>query len=75
MALTRIELDQAGCDMADCQHDHSILYLHAGCHLKGGVEVIYTKATGALTISCAKCHKFVAEIAVATMPDATRSSH
>lgn len=65
MALTRAQLDQAGCGMPNCDHDHSVLYLHGVCHMKGGVEVAYVKATGTLKISCAKCHKPVAEVAVA----------
>jgi hypothetical protein len=65
MVLSRIQLDHAGCSAPDCAHDHSVVYLHGACHVKAGVEAAYSKATGTLKITCAKCHKFVAEIAVA----------
>lgn len=66
MTLFRAQLDQSGCGQPNCGHDHSVLYFHAACHLRSGVEVAYVKATGTLKITCAKCHKPVAEIAVAS---------
>lgn len=65
IGLTRSNLDQAGCGTPNCGHDHSVLYLHAACHVKAGVEVVYIKATGTLKIACSKCQRPVAEIAVA----------
>lgn len=54
-----------GCGVPDCGHDHSVLYLHAQCHITGGTRASYDKNTGILTIACIKCTKPVATIAVA----------
>jgi hypothetical protein len=63
-ALTRQELDRSGCGTPNCQHDHSVLYLEPRCHVGAGVFAKYTKATGAISFSCAKCRKPIIEIAV-----------
>lgn len=65
-ALTRGELDEAGCSMPDCTHsDHSEIYLHGRCHMNAGTRVHYTRGTGVLTVACRTCGKLVARIAVA----------
>lgn len=69
-ALTQKDMASAGCGMPDCNHDHSILYLHGRCHMGTGNEVAYEKATGILTVRCNKCKQFVAEILVAARPEA-----
>jgi hypothetical protein len=65
MALTREEMDRAGCGNPACDHDHTILFLHAGCHPRAGLKVAYDKRVGVLTIACKRRDKGVAEIAVA----------
>jgi hypothetical protein len=65
MALSRKQLDGMGCGTPNCGHDHTVLYLHAACHLHAGSSVKYDKRTGALTIECVKCKKLVAKVKVA----------
>jgi hypothetical protein len=63
--LLKPELDAAGCDMPDCGHDHSVIYLHAACHPHSATRARYEKALGHLIIACHKCGTEVARIAVA----------
>lgn len=63
--LTKLDLDNAGCDAPDCQHDHSVLYIHPVCHPDSAVHVCYDKRIGALLIACAECGRPVAKIAPA----------
>lgn len=65
MALTQIDLDAMGCDTPDCGHDHTILFLHAGCHPSAGSRAAYDKRTGVLALRCRRCERTVVEIAVA----------
>jgi len=63
-ALTREELDKMTC--AGChgdEHAHGPLFLHARCHMHAGTFASYLN--GVLTVTCAKCKKLVAKIAVA----------
>jgi hypothetical protein len=62
---TRETLDRAGCGPANCNHDHSILHLHARCHMKAGLDVRYVKEGGVLKIDRKTCGKPVAAIQVA----------
>lgn len=64
-ALARRQLDIAGCDEPNCDHDHSVLYLHSACHPNAGTRVSYEKLTGLLTIDCRRCKKLVAQVKVA----------
>jgi hypothetical protein len=64
-ALTRKELDAAGCGMPNCDHDHTILYLHSRCHPSRGADVSYDKRSGHLTIICRACKRFIGKVAVA----------
>jgi hypothetical protein len=65
LALSQAELDSMGCGMPNCTHDHSILFLHARCHMTAGTEAEYEKATGILTIRCIRCKKLVARLKIA----------
>ncbi len=65
LPLTQADLDDKGCGLPNCEHDHSTLFLHARCHIQKGTMVSYEKATGVLTIVCAHCGKVVAKILVA----------
>lgn len=64
LALTRRQLDVAGCDTPNCGHDHSVLFLTGRCHQRG-VEAKYVKATGEIEIRCRVCKKPVVNVAVA----------
>ena len=65
MALTRKQLDAAGCEIPNCGHDHSTIFLHALCHPSAGTRVSYDKPTGLLTIDCRRCKKLIAQVKVA----------
>jgi hypothetical protein len=64
MALTQQDLKHLGCGAPQCSHDHSVLFLHARCHMQAGVEASYKKETGTLLIVCARCKKAVGEFLV-----------
>jgi hypothetical protein len=64
-ALTRLQLDIAGCGTPNCGHDHSVLFLHAACHPSAGTRVSYDKPTGLLTVACKRCDKLVVQVKVA----------
>jgi hypothetical protein len=65
MALTRKKLDEMGCGMPNCDHDHTVLYFHSRCHLAAGTTAKYDKRTGLVTMMCRECEKFICEIKVA----------
>ncbi len=69
MPLTKIQLDLIaahGCESPGCNHEgHDTIFMHARCHVRGGVEVSYQRGTGVLQVACAKCHKIIGEIKVA----------
>jgi len=64
-ALTRLQLDIAGCGQPNCNHDHSVLFLHAACHPNAGTWAKYDKPSGALIIECKRCKKLVVQVKVA----------
>jgi hypothetical protein len=64
-ALSRKHLDATGCGLPDCNHDHSVLYLHSACHPSRGSRVSYDKRTGLLTVECRQCNKLIAQVKVA----------
>ena len=63
--LTQKELNQAGCGIPNCDHDHSVLFLHSRCHMGRPTTVRYIKETGTISVRCAVCDSVVAEIKVA----------
>jgi hypothetical protein len=65
LVCTREDMDRAGCGNPTCTHDHTVLFLHAACHPRAGLDVAYDKRTGRLTVSCRTCDKVVDVIAVA----------
>jgi hypothetical protein len=65
MSWTREMLDQQGCSVANCEHDHSVIGLYAVCHSQAGLNVQYVKAEGVLEISCKGCGQPVATVKVA----------
>lgn len=64
MSLTRKDLDNAGCAVPACGHDHSVIYLHARCHLNAKLSVCYEKATGELVIRCGECEELIQRMMV-----------
>ena len=60
--VTKHDLNEMGCGVPGCGHDHSILYLIPGCHPTGGTSVRYEKRSERLVISCKKCGKEVVRI-------------
>lgn len=64
-ALSRKQLDAAGCGDPNCSYDHTVLFLHSVCHPSAGTRVNYDKRTGVLTIECRRCKKLVAHVKVA----------
>jgi len=65
MALSREQLDVAGCSEPNCGHDHTVLFLHSVCHPKAGTRASYDKRTGLLAVACNRCLKLVAQVKVA----------
>jgi hypothetical protein len=65
-ALSRKQLDVAGCGEPNCDHDHTVLFLHSVCHPNAGTRVNYDKRTGLLTIECRRCKKLIAHVKVAS---------
>ena len=65
--LTQETLNRLQCQAPGCDHsDHSgEFYLHAACHPRAGLAVVYNRNTGVIGVVCRKCQKSVAEIAVA----------
>jgi hypothetical protein len=60
--VTKSEMNASGCATPNCGHDHSILYLHAGCHPSSPTWVRYEKAIETLIITCHNCDKEVVRI-------------
>jgi hypothetical protein len=65
MALTREDLDAAGCGNPLCTIYHPVMVLAQTCHQAAGLNVVYSKRTGTLGITCRRCNGPLAEIAVA----------
>lgn len=63
--LTKKDLDAAGCSTPGCQHDHTILHFRGRCHPHGPVSALYDRRSGEIVISCARCQKLIARVAVA----------
>jgi hypothetical protein len=66
--MTKTQLDlmvASGCQGEGCTHDthEEGVWLHGRCHPSAGVSVHYLN--GVLTVSCFRCHKAIAAIAVA----------
>lgn len=55
-------LNELGCSVPNCGHDHSILYLIAQCHPKAGTRVKYHKNDELLIVQCSRCGKDVVRI-------------
>ena len=41
--ITKEELNRAGCDILNCTHDHSVLFLHGACHSDAPTRARYVK--------------------------------
>ena len=64
--LTQKEMNEAGCGIPNCGHDHSILLINSRCHPGGSTRVHYIKSTGIITLNCAICDELVVGIKVAS---------
>jgi hypothetical protein len=64
-ALTITELNAMGCGNPNCRDDHSILYMHSGCHPGAGLDVAYSKPTGTMHLICRECEDTVLCVKVA----------
>lgn len=66
--LDQAALNQMWCQAPGCDHsDHSgQFYIHAACHPRAGMEVMYDRTSGTMMVGCRTCHRRVAEIAVAS---------
>jgi hypothetical protein len=60
--ITKEDLNASGCATPNCGHDHSVLYLHGGCHISAATTVRYEKVIETLIIDCAKCGKEITRI-------------
>lgn len=63
MLLTREVLDTTSCDDPKCSEHHGPFYFHSKCHPEAPTWIYYH--AGIITIECAECEGFIAEIAVA----------
>lgn len=57
--VTKEDLNAAGCAQPNCGHDHSVIYLHPGCHVGSTTIARYEKATEELILECNTCEKEV----------------
>jgi hypothetical protein len=62
--LTRKQLDISGCEVPNCKHDHSVVFLHSVCHPAAGSRASYDKLTGLLALECRKCQAPIAYVKV-----------
>jgi hypothetical protein len=60
--ITKEELNDAGCGTPNCNHNHSTLYLHGGCHINALTSVRYEKKIETLIIECGACEEEVVRI-------------
>ena len=66
MPLYADQLDVAQCQVPGCTHqDHAVLFLNAHCHPRHGVECAYVREGRLLRITCIRCKRLIAEVAVA----------
>ena len=68
MNLEALEyLTTQGCSAKCCNHDgHDKLYLHARCHVSGGIEVSFKSGNDFILIACLECKEEIARIEVAS---------
>ena len=62
MSLTTAELDRMGCMSPGCTHEAEVLAQK--CHPQAGLMVRYVRTKRALEMTCKRCAKFVAAVAV-----------
>jgi hypothetical protein len=56
---------EGGCGTPGCSCRSDTLSLTQVCHPNAGLRASYTRGTGVLTLTCAKCHTLLADVAVA----------
>lgn len=60
--IDKAALQEMGCYVPNCEHDHSVIYLVAECHPKAGTRIKYVKSDELMIIQCCKCGKEVIRI-------------
>lgn len=67
LAISQLEdMVAQGCGVPGCTHkEHNEVFIVQRCHPGVGLEVSYTKGSGALLITCKACHASVTQIGVA----------
>lgn len=63
--VKQLEAMSTRCANPDCTKEHDEVYLHSGCHIGAGVDVVYQKGTRFLHLACRACGKPVCDVAVA----------
>jgi len=63
MALTAEQLGRLRCD---CGAQEPLVHLKARCHPAAGLRAKYVKPQATIVLTCAKCTKMVAMVAVAS---------
>ena len=61
----KADLDRAGCEIPNCGHDHSRIFLSCRVHVRCGADVCYDKTLGHLIATCCVCGQEIARIAPA----------
>jgi hypothetical protein len=59
------DLENMVCADPNCKQAHDDLFINQACHIKGGVEIFYSKGTGIATVICFVCKRPVVKIGVA----------
>jgi hypothetical protein len=62
--IDKAALHAMGCDVVDCGHDHSVIYLMSACHPKAGTRIKYVKADETMIMQCCKCGKEVIRVRI-----------
>jgi hypothetical protein len=63
--LTQDALKGMGCGDPRCTNEHTVLYLHANCHERKGLDAAYDKDDGTLTLTCRECDREIAAFLIA----------
>lgn len=64
-AAFKKELNAMGCGNPNCNHHHSILFMHPRCHPNAGLDAMYSKPTGTMHLICRECEDTILCVKVA----------
>jgi hypothetical protein len=68
IAISELEdMCNQGCHCGKCANKGPLseIFMMQKCHEGAGLELLYTRGSGVLTVTCRHCHKTVERIAVA----------